>query len=766
MAHGSPTALSWLQFFIGVHALLQVASAAADCENRTLKLLVSLPLPNALPQFHPSWAEGPNILPAMLLAMDQINNRTDLLPCHRLELIPVDGGCEIVATTAVNTAIGLFNGTGIIGMIGPGCSTSSLHTAHLLNQPSIELVHVHGGGSYLLEDRDNFPNSIGILGSTRSFVHLSVALIKESGWKNLAILYESSRVYYRSTKELFVESLEKSGVNVLFDSPVYPTFYPLDDVKSSLARIVFLFTAPSHSLKIMCLAHHLGMIYPGYQWIIVSRRLDDFVSEVALLSDNGNFSYKYGQRTYNCSLGTLLNVSLNQSFLLSYKLMPLNKDQVRHANITFNQFIDLYTERVMADNVSQTYWAHQFYDAVWAWARVLHRININHNRPFDDLQYGNKTLVNIILDEFYDESFDFEGMSGSISFNSSTGYTDRPSILNQIFSGEEVLVAYSNGTEIVPLDGRPNTIPDTFRPVESNVSTALVAIFASFLFLCFFIVGFLHILTVVYRDSKSVKASSPKLNHFAFIGVYLLILGLLLFLFLEIRDNNEADGPICHVAWAWLLPMSFTLSVGTVVVRTWRLYRIFNHYLNPGKFISNSALIATLMILLSIDVIIAVIWTATDQRKILHSKRTVANGDAIEIIINTKCRSEKYETLWVSLVYLYKLSLLVVMVILTLLTRRIPNRTFATTSLRVFSYTFSGVFGIGLTLYYFLLYFVQTGDSNLRYTVLYTSVTLTILLYVLFVFMPPLAPVLHGKFSDRKFEFSRSVNFLRTQDDF
>ena len=740
----------------------QQLDSSPQFENRTLKLLVSLAFPHQLPQFNPSWAEGPNIFPATFLAMDHINSRADILPSHRLELLPVDGGCEIVATTAVSTTIGLFNGTGdrVVGMIGPGCSTSSLHAAHVVNQPSIDLVHVHGGGSFLLEDRQNFPNSIGILGSTRTFVHLSLDLIEKSGWNNIAILYESSRVYYRSTRELFVSKVKRMGVKILFDSTIYPTFYPLDGVRDSLARIVYVFTAPIHSLNIMCLAHHMGMIYPAYQWVIVSRRLDDFANEVNLLSDDGSFVLRYGQMDYNCSLETLLNVTLNQTFLMSYQLMPLNESETRYANLSFNQFIELYNKRVEAANVSHTYWAYQFYDAVWVWALVLHQLTIINDGLFDNFQYGNSTIANMILDELYKEDFNFEGISGHISFNRSTGYGDRHILLYQIDSGVKIPVAYSNGIDTVLLGAQPNTIPDAFEIQERNVSTTFVAIFGSFQFLCFLVVVFLHILTMVYRNSKSVKASSPQLNHFAFAGVYLLILGLSLFLFIEVRNHTEIDAPICHIVWAWLFPIGFTLCVGTVIVRTWRLYRIFNHYLDPGKFISTPALITALLVLLSIDIIVAVIWTATDRRQIqtLSIPHTVEtqNGAVIGLAINTQCRSEKHEALWVTIVYLNKLSQLTVMVTLALLTRRIPNKAFTTTSLRVLSYSFSGLFTIGLVLYYFLLYNVPGGNSNLRYSVLYTCVNLSIVLYIVLIFSPPLVPVLHNRlYENKKVGFSK-----------
>lgn len=80
----------------------------------------------------------------------------------------------------------------VIGMIGTGCSASALQTANSLDQAGVELVQVHDAGSPLLANRTNYNNSLGILGSTQSFVDLALALMRKSGCKNIAILFESN----------------------------------------------------------------------------------------------------------------------------------------------------------------------------------------------------------------------------------------------------------------------------------------------------------------------------------------------------------------------------------------------------------------------------------------------------------------------------------------------------------------------------------------------------------------------------------------------
>ena len=723
-------------------------SGASDDPTKqlpTLNLLTLLPFPNPIPQFDPSWNEGNKVLPALYLARDQINNRTDLLPCHKLELVVVDGGCDIAATTAVSSTIGLINETKVVGLVGPGCSSSALQTAKLLNRSAINLIQIHGGGSPLLADRTKYPNSLGLLGSTQSFVDLSLALMKKTGWHNIAILFESNRVYYRSTKEAFVASLN-SDVNVLFASPVYTTFYPLDGVRSSLARIVFVFTSPSHSLRIMCLAHHMGLIYPAYQWVIISRRLSDFIAENASLSDSITFTYS--RRVYTCSLQSLLNVALEGTFLLNYQVETLDFNNSKFANTSFEEFLELYKERADSYNVTTTYWSYYFYDSVWSWARVLHQMTVNNSEIFNNFHYGNKTLANAMLNEFYTRDFEFDGMSGLISFNSDNGFYDRPSNLYQVVGGEERHVAYNNGTTIVKLHPL-EVIPDLVRTASSQVHAALIAVFAIIQFVEFFAIALLHVLTVVKRKEKSVRASSPNLSHFAFFGTYILLFALLLNSFIEIKlHSDEVSGAVCQAIWGWLFPMGFTLTIGTVSVRTWRLYRIFTHYLNPGKFISNPALITIIVILLSIDIIVAVVWTSIDPLRLVVIETNVRVGSANELVLDRSCQSQlgfgfQGYAIWLVIVMSIRITLLVVMVVLSLLTRHIPNKSFTTSSLRIFAYIFSGVLLLGFMIYYLFIYL--NLNDNFQHLVLHLMLSTLIILYIACVFIPPLMPVIHGK---------------------
>ena len=713
----------------------------------TLKLFTMLPYRDPLPTFNPSWDQGRDILPAMDLAAEQINNRSDILPCHELELVHIDGGCDIIPKVSLGVVTGLFNGSEVVGVIGPGCSVSAVETSKVANDPAIEVVVLHDAGSPLLADRTKYTNSIGILGSTQAFVDLSLALMQDTGWHHIAILYESTRLYYRTAIEDFIDRITESlpDVRILFQAAVFTTFYPLDEVRNSLARIVFLFTSPEHSRRIMCLAYHKGLVYPGYQWIMASRDLNDFMGSNGSLAE---LSFPYDGIQYTCSYETLLDIALENTFIMSYQLSEEKSSDVKPlVNTNFSEFFKLYQEKVDVYNsentnntISTTYWAYNMYDAVWAWAIVLDQLTSAYGGF--TLSYGNKTMADMILEQFY--LVNFQGMSGSISFNSSNGFVNRRTNLNQVVNGREELIASTNGSDLHFKTRSYVFIPDIVKIVGFPHS-ALVGFFLTLQCLEFFVVTTLYVLTILFRKSKSVKASSPQLSHSVFLGLYLLNIATIFLSASEINEYaSKTSGILCQILWAWLLPISFTLIVGTVAVRTWRLYRIFTHYLNPGRFISTPALFLILVILLLVDIFIATLWTITDSLHLVLVSFTVENGSANELMLDRKCTSSILGgLLWPVMVHTYKIALIIFVVTLTILTRSIPNKTFATSSLRVFSYTFSSVYLLGFTTFYLLL--AINHNSNADYATLSIMFNTMLCLVIACIAAPPLLPIVREK---------------------
>ena len=682
----------------------------------------------------PSWDQGMvDLLSSKLdLLAEKINGDSDLLPCHTLKLVYKKGGCNDRAErTLESLASGLFpqDRSKVVGILGTGCSLSAIEAVTLANRPEIQLVVLHNGGSLMLE---NYKNSVGILGSSRSLIDLSLALIEKNDWRNVDVLYENSHPYYREMKDEFLVRLGHKRVSATIVAPVYTFFYPLNEIRSSRVRIVFVLTPLEHSRRILCLAYHMRLVYPAYQWIILSHTFPDVVAQKM---SKYSFTFNYNKREYTCTNDNLI-LSLEKAFLVGFQFNTQSR-------IFFN--MSYYAEYLWESNVQQqTNLVYSFYDALYAWASVLHKLITTY--PNIEFDYGNTSLVEMTVNQFFELAF--EGVSGRISFNSSTGFANRPASLYQISNGRETTIGTMNSTMINMLSSF-NHISDQIRNLAMP-HEGVMGFFFAVQFVELLVVIVLHILTFVYRKTKNIKTTSPKLIHLAFVGGYVFIATLMLRSITWMTNfGPKIDASLCQIVWAWGLPLSFTLTLGIVTMRTWRLYRIFVHYLDPGKFISDPALTVAVLLLMSIDIVVAIIWTTVDPMEFRYKEVTVKVGSQHEVRFEPQCF---FNLVWLVLVYLFKIALLVALVVLTVLTRKIPNAKFTTNSIRIFAYSFSTVSVLGFMIYY-LLVFIQHPDKNAEFIILSFLLNVMLILFVTFVIAPPLAPVLHQR---SKTKFCRS----------
>ena len=419
----------------------------------TLRLLALLPGSDGDAKSDtPFWTRyGAAIRPALDLAADQINNRTDLLPYHKLELVHEESGCVDEVDTLAGLTRGLFPSDrreAVVGIIGPICSLDSILVSSITHRPEMRLVTLHSAGSPLqlqessaaaapLSKEINY--SLDILGSIQPLVDLSLALLKKSGWRNISVLYENDRTFYQTIARSFVLSaINDFHVSTNYVSTVNPNFYPLNEVWNNKARIVFIFTSAELSRRIMCLAYNLNLVYPDYQFILTNPTINDFISQDTI--------FTYGHKDYRCSSQLLVNVSLDRAFLISHQLNTPTPNEVTFANISLKRFLELYDERIEEYNgehpgatpSSSTYCAYgsSLYDAAWAWAIVLDALTSDNEGMMFDTEYGNQTLANLILDEFY--SLDFQGISGNIKLKG--GYINRRASLCQVVNKEVKLI--------------------------------------------------------------------------------------------------------------------------------------------------------------------------------------------------------------------------------------------------------------------------------------------------------------------------------------
>ena len=97
----------------------------------------------------PNWKAGPSVIPAVRLAVDRINNRTDILQGYKILLLEGNSGCQNEPTSAYRFVSNIFyDGAfprtfpNVVGVIGPGCSESAVLLGTLGARNDVSLIQI------------------------------------------------------------------------------------------------------------------------------------------------------------------------------------------------------------------------------------------------------------------------------------------------------------------------------------------------------------------------------------------------------------------------------------------------------------------------------------------------------------------------------------------------------------------------------------------------------------------------------------------------
>ena len=719
------------------------------CEREKLDLLTLLPYFNVEPSLNPSGADGDNIFPALQLARDQINEHPTLLQNYSLQLIKGETGCQHIPQTMVSFVKEAYQSRreNIVGLLGPRCSSSTIALAPVTNKNEVSLVMLHGSGSPVLVNRIKYFYQLGALGSTQNFVNAIVYLVQE--WEKVAILFDESRQFFFDTKLILIKR-EEIKDKVRYVSPVSFSFLPLDVIQELRLRVVLVLCPPELTRCLICLSWMRNMTFDNYQYVYTAHTEQDLVQ---------NMTFTYDGDEIVCSEGDMQN-ALGKQFLLIYSLLnsangtlDILGTSVADYIKKYKEYRDIYNNRseFVGQNAEFSSWTAYFYDSMWAWALVLDNLIREDPEFFNDRNsdkfYGDENKARRILEQFY--SISFEGVSGHISFDNSTGYTPRSSTLIQLESEGPIrkrgkVIATIRSSTNNDIHDKPIQIPASFSIEYIRENQQLSCFFIVIGILLLVLSALMQMMTYKYRHDAAIKATTPNLLHMSYGGIYIMLLGLLVFaLYSAIPLQVLWKGPFCCVLWTWTFPIGFTLSLGPVAMQTWRLYRIFIHYMNPGRFISNRVLVGGVLALLAVDVTVASMWTGLDliqtitQPVKLSASRNYSGFKTLQE--QAFCTSKWYEW-WFLFILTNKTLLLLYVIALAILTRKIKNLSFTTSSLRVLVYVTVIISALGIILWFIL----STPKLNPTYSFTLLSLTIVslVVVFIVCVFLPPLLPTL------------------------
>ena len=734
----------------------QSPSDAGDRPVSTLRILLIAPFPDSV--LDPGYDGGHTLVPSGLLAVEEINNHSSMLPGYRLEAVVGDGGCNInikAVSRILENVIHRSPNDRVIGIAGPVCSEATQALSDLMNRHRIKLPLVTIANSPVLAEPDRYPFTYGIVSTSEEYAEMVVSLYRklemEGKWRNISLFYDGNRLYHRDIYRSILLKLRNDEKSRIYASPISPKYLPLEDIVEGGTRIVFVFSSKTPACMLICRAYHLGMTSPSYQFFFTDRTLSNTFESCANGTENLVFSYNHDD--YSCSNEQILETVRN-SILLSFDLQALSLESnstVAVSGNNFEQYKRKYEERLTSygnsigeKGLRPTQWAAPLYDAVWAVALAANQTlpNLNFDSQLDIWDPNELT-------ETFD-SLSFRGVSSVVDFNARTGFSNSTISISRVEYNKEtqetvaVLKGYYDAGKLFDADDRKSndTVLSLYIDSDFNTSTESLPLIAA-------ITGYLltihvfaatvtfHILYYYYRRRPSIKAASPQLSHFIFLGCY-VILGSIV---LDTTDVSFSPSDtsrhlfLCYTV-VWMKNIGVTLVFSTLFVKYYRLYLVFLKTYDHRSNLSNKKLSLIVVALVGVDIAILGLWTIF---KPLTINTTVEFDHERETPINREkkiCQETDSGRWFLISLSLYLSTIILAVVTLSILNRRIKQRDFnttATTNILVYLY---------ILLLAILIPFVYIESNyrniNIKYSLVNTVYLTFTILCLVFLFTPPL----------------------------
>eukprot|EP00731_Ephydatia_muelleri_P035875 Em0173g2a len=188
------------------------------------------------------------------------------------------------------------------------------------------------------------------------------------------------------------------------------------------------------------------------------------------------------------------------------------------------------------------------------------------------------------------------------------------------------------------------------------------------------------ILLLYYRTESEIKATSPKISIFMFIGCYLLCAAIgLEVVFRIIVVEGKATKVACNVT-VWPASIGLNLILTTLLVRLARVYYLFSSIRvlqKERELWTDRTLFCVVLLVVLGNVVLLTTWAVVDNYHVEDGIVTSTSA-AKHSSVRQYCKS-KYLMLWLPLICLYSLVIIGAIIVLTTLTRKIKRRHFKDT---------------------------------------------------------------------------------------
>ncbi|XP_064650354.1 gamma-aminobutyric acid type B receptor subunit 1-like [Lineus longissimus] len=618
------------------------------------------------------WAGGNGCFPATIMALQDVNARSDILPGYRLQMAYNDSKCSAGLGTKAMYEL-LYNPpTKIIFLVG--CSLVSTFVAQAAKMWNL-VVLSYGSSSPALSDRTRFPTFFRTHPSANLQNPTRIKLIKRWNFSRIATIQQIEEVFTSTIQDL-ENKVKNEGIEIAIRTSFLndPT-NAVKSLKRQDARVIIGVFYEGYARRVFCEAYKQGLYGKKYVWFLIGWYADDWY---LLPNQHVNCTKEEMKKAVEGHF-TTESMMLNQADVATVSGMTSSEFQQRLINVYLNNTnpnrVVGYPEAPLA------------YDAVWATALALDKVTKRlaaKNRSIEEFHYHNK--------EIYDEIFKavnetkFLGVSGPVYFTKS-GDRIAWTQIEQMVDGKYNKVGYydyfTNNLSWLGgekwIGGKPP--PDqTAIVLKLRVVSMGLYIGMSVVATQGIIIGLVCLLFNTFNQHRShIRQSTPVLNSVTAVGCMICLTTIFL-LGLDGRFVSERTYPILCQMRVWVLSIGFTLAYGSMFTKVWTVYRLAIRRKKDSRMnIQPCEIYIVLAILLIIDLIFLTVWHIMDPlRRILQDfpKESPKDTDADVLYVPQleQCTCT-HLTIWLGVILGYKGLLLMFGILLSYETRSVKIKT-------------------------------------------------------------------------------------------
>ena len=669
-----------------------------------------------------------DVATAARLAVEQINNRSDLLQGYRVEL--VEATSDECNTTSLDYTQGLVSfvksavhstDLNVVGVVGLLCSAVTDGLSPVIGRKGSDLIQISGSTSPILRDSDTHPRLYRVATSSAIYADVVVELMRKNSWTRISYFHDIAGTYYTSTAEATI-NLFNSQEDLTITYSRSLDSGSTSSVRASLegfiasGRIAFVSLSPANVATFLCTTLQLGITWPDYVYILQDYQLQDLLGLPADL--------------WTCDMMK----AIEGVVLLNYRF---ENDQ----NTTLVSG-ETYAQLQRHNEKGSPLW-NLIYDEVWSFGLALNGSQaalLKRGFSLSDYQLGNGQISDIVEDTF--KNVTFQGASGVIRFSSGKEVDSRIDLF-QITNNKSINFGQYSGELMLLLQNL--SFPLDRFPVVTLPFWVTIAIFAVFAICCVLTTVILF-LYLCYRKSKVVKATSPILSQLVFIACYSLYLAAAFRTYIKGYNADYLLFSIFCNLEIWLGAIGMALIFATVMVRMFRLYYVFTHFGRGSKYWQDTYLFFYTLLALLFPLGILSVWAIVDT---VH-KRIPDSPPFF-----TQCYSD-HLGIWLGVLFCYLGLLIFIVLFFAIWSRKIKRSEFKDTK-KVSTYIYIVVVttAAAMTLWYS---FMVIGADTLSHVALTSGFLFIGLFCQLLLYAPKTFPLCFAKCSGKK----KGVNITST----